>query len=258
LLGFLAGLGVGLLLVHDPGVGQVEQLGHRQQVVEAQAVGFLPAVVALLVAAGGIDAVPVALVAVVAPDGDLQDADADLVCGFRHDDLLLLEFPAPPRGLTARKTKQPQPGALATVKLAMGWGPLFLLDRPGGCFIRAGSKALCGLGVREGGELSYAATGCHRRSGTATDRPCKRTRAGRERRPGKPGAQDGGPHRAPERPCPVRGCRNVRALKRTGGRCRPGAGPAREKERATCGRLLPFGAPQPGPASRQRGVGWTA
>ena len=38
----LRALGVGLLLVHDPGVGEVEQLGHRQQVVEVQAVGFLP------------------------------------------------------------------------------------------------------------------------------------------------------------------------------------------------------------------------
>ena len=79
LLGFLAGLGIGLLLVHDPGVSQVEQLGHREQVVEAEAVGFLPGLVALLVAAAGRDAVPVALLAVIAPDGDLQDADADFV-----------------------------------------------------------------------------------------------------------------------------------------------------------------------------------
>src|SRR5271155_176729 len=80
LLGFLAGLGVGLLLVHDPAMGQVEQLGHRQQVVEAEAVGFLPGIVALLVAAGGNDAVPVASLAVVSPDRDLQGSDADFVC----------------------------------------------------------------------------------------------------------------------------------------------------------------------------------
>ena len=79
LLGFPAGLGVGLLLVHDPGVGQVEQLGHREQVVGTQTVGFLPLVIALLVAAGGDDAVPVALLAVIPPDGDLQDAVADFV-----------------------------------------------------------------------------------------------------------------------------------------------------------------------------------
>src|SRR5437868_10018615 len=41
----------------------VEQLGHREQVVEAEAFGFLPHVIALLVAAGGNDAVPVALFA---------------------------------------------------------------------------------------------------------------------------------------------------------------------------------------------------
>src|SRR5579871_4154406 len=90
LLGFLAGFGIGLLLVHDPGVRQVEQLGHRQQIVEAEAVAFLPGILALLVAAAGNDAVPVALVAVVAPDGDLQDADADSVCGLGSHRILLL------------------------------------------------------------------------------------------------------------------------------------------------------------------------
>src|SRR5258708_5978629 len=76
---FLAALGVGLLLVHDPGVGQVEQLGHRQQVVETEAVGLLPGF-SLPVAASGNDAVPVALVAVVSPDRDLQSAATDFVC----------------------------------------------------------------------------------------------------------------------------------------------------------------------------------
>lgn len=80
LLGFFAGLRVGLLLVHDPGVGEVEQLGHREQVVEAEAVGFLPGIVAVLVAAAWNDAVPVALLAAIAPDRGLQDADANLVC----------------------------------------------------------------------------------------------------------------------------------------------------------------------------------
>src|SRR6266480_1473408 len=82
--GFFAGLGVGLLLVGDPGVGLVQQLGHREQVVEAEAVGLPPGVVALLVAAGGVHAVPGALLAGVAPDGDLQGAAADLVCRFGH------------------------------------------------------------------------------------------------------------------------------------------------------------------------------
>jgi hypothetical protein len=30
LLGFFAGLGIGLLLVHDPGVSEVEEFGHRE------------------------------------------------------------------------------------------------------------------------------------------------------------------------------------------------------------------------------------
>src|ERR1700722_19644653 len=120
----LLGLLVSLLLVHDPGVGQVEELGHRQQVVEAQAVGFLPGLIALLVAAGGIDAVPVALYAVTAPDGDLQDAHADFVCGFRHDDLLLLSCrhrssgpygtpkePASDGSVSARSSERPKDSA---------------------------------------------------------------------------------------------------------------------------------------------------
>src|SRR5205814_774865 len=100
--------------VPDPGVGLVKQLGHGQQIVEAQTVGFLPSVVhALLVAAAGNDAVPAALVAMVAPDRDLQDADADLVCGFRHNDLLLLELPAPPTGALRHAPEAAQPGASA-------------------------------------------------------------------------------------------------------------------------------------------------
>lgn len=83
-IGFGAGLpalGVGLLLLDDPGMGLVEQLDHRQDVVEAEGIGFSPAIVALLVAAARGDAVPNAAFAAVAPDRDLQDADADLVCG---------------------------------------------------------------------------------------------------------------------------------------------------------------------------------
>src|SRR5581483_3000503 len=82
LLGFPAGLSVGGLLMHDPRVCVVKQLGHRQQVVETQAVGFLPGLIALLVAAAWDDAVPVALFTVVPPDGDLQDADSEFVCGL--------------------------------------------------------------------------------------------------------------------------------------------------------------------------------
>ena len=78
LLGVFAGLGVGLLLVHDPGMGEVEQFGRGQQVVLAEGVGFSPALIDL-VAAGEIDRVPGALLAVIAPDGDLQDAIADFV-----------------------------------------------------------------------------------------------------------------------------------------------------------------------------------
>src|SRR5271168_2261800 len=98
LLGLLAGLGVGLLLVHDPGVGEVEQLGHREQVVEIQAVGFLPGVLALLIAAAGGDAVPGTLVAAIASDGGLQDAVADFVCWIRHDVSLLLLVSGPTPG----------------------------------------------------------------------------------------------------------------------------------------------------------------
>jgi hypothetical protein len=71
-------LGIGLLLVHDPGVSQVEQFGHRQEIVEAKAVGLLPGVF-LLVAAAGYDAVPVAPFAVVSPDRDLQCTNSDFM-----------------------------------------------------------------------------------------------------------------------------------------------------------------------------------
>ena len=79
LRGFFADFGVGLLLVHDPGVGEVEQFAHRQQVIEAKAVGFFPVVIELEAAAGN-DAVPVAPFTAISPDGDLQDADTDSVC----------------------------------------------------------------------------------------------------------------------------------------------------------------------------------
>ena len=79
--GFLAAFGISLLLTHDPGVGLVEQLGHSEQVVEAEAVGFFPGII-LLVAAAGNDAVPGAFVALVLPDCDLENSDADFVCWF--------------------------------------------------------------------------------------------------------------------------------------------------------------------------------
>src|ERR1700722_7621030 len=94
----LLGLLVSLLLVHDPGVGQVEELGHCQQVVEAQAVGFPPGFVALLVAATGRDAVPVAFLALVPPYRGLHDADADFVCWFGHDDFPLVCISGPTTG----------------------------------------------------------------------------------------------------------------------------------------------------------------
>ena len=79
--------------MHYPRMSLIEELCHRQQVVEAQAVGLLPGLFTLLVAAAGDDAVPGALLAVVTPDGDLQNADAYFVCWFRHDvGLLLLGF----------------------------------------------------------------------------------------------------------------------------------------------------------------------
>src|SRR6516164_127220 len=72
----LGGLALGLLLVPDPGVGLVEQSGQRQEVVVAEAVGFVPGV-ALLVAQAGRDAAPgAALVAGVPPYGDGQRAVA--------------------------------------------------------------------------------------------------------------------------------------------------------------------------------------
>src|SRR5262249_10909513 len=107
LLGFPAGFGVSSLLVHYPAVSLVKQLGHREQVVEAEAFGFLPDVIALLVTAGGNDAVPVALFAGVPPDGDLQDAAANFECWFRHDDLLLFELGSANQGLTAIEPKRP-------------------------------------------------------------------------------------------------------------------------------------------------------
>ena len=79
LCGFFVAFGVGLLLVNDPSVGEVKQLAHRQQVIDAKAVGLFPGIL-LLVAAVGNDAVPVAPLACVSPDGDLQNADSDSVC----------------------------------------------------------------------------------------------------------------------------------------------------------------------------------
>src|SRR5579862_9500112 len=93
-------------------MGEVEQLGHRQQVVRIEAVGLLPAILALLVAAAGDDAVPGAFLAGIAPDGDLQNAEADLVCWFRHGGgLLHLVSGLANRGLTARPKKPASPGA---------------------------------------------------------------------------------------------------------------------------------------------------
>src|SRR5271166_291632 len=80
LLLVLARLGVGPHLVPDPGMRLVEQLGHGQQVVETEAVGLLPDIVALLVAAARVDAVPGAFLAAVPPDRDREVAEAYLVC----------------------------------------------------------------------------------------------------------------------------------------------------------------------------------
>src|SRR5271154_4313028 len=104
-MGFFAALRVSLLLVHDPGVSEVEQFCHRQQVVRIEAVGFLPGVLALLIAAAGSDAVPGAFVAAIAPDGDLQDAVADLVCWIRHDVSLLLLVSGPTPGPYGNRTE---------------------------------------------------------------------------------------------------------------------------------------------------------
>src|SRR5579872_5873235 len=71
LVGFFAALGVGLALLHDPGMCKVEQFGHRQQVVEAETVSLLPGIV-LLVTARWDDRIPVAVVAVISPDRHLQ------------------------------------------------------------------------------------------------------------------------------------------------------------------------------------------
>jgi hypothetical protein len=68
------------LLVHDPGVSQVEQFAHREQVVETEAIGLIPGI-ALLVAAAGYDAVPVALLAWISPDRDLQIPSRNLCAG---------------------------------------------------------------------------------------------------------------------------------------------------------------------------------
>src|SRR4051794_38764242 len=75
-----AALRVGTLLVLEPGVGFAKQLGHRQQVVGIEAVGLLPGLVALAVAAGRVRRVVGASLADVAPYDDLQDSVADFVC----------------------------------------------------------------------------------------------------------------------------------------------------------------------------------
>ena len=67
LLGILASLGFSPSLHLDPGISLAEQFGHRQAIVAAQAVGFLPGAVVRFVAAGGNDAVPGAFVAGIAP-----------------------------------------------------------------------------------------------------------------------------------------------------------------------------------------------
>src|SRR5271166_998739 len=81
-LGFLlAGLGVSLLLLEYPGIGQVEQIGYAQHVVLAVAVGVLP-LFAVLVAASAGDRVAGAVFALVLPDGDLEQAVRDFVDGL--------------------------------------------------------------------------------------------------------------------------------------------------------------------------------
>jgi len=78
------GLGVSSLLLFDPGVRLAEQFGHRQQVVRIQAVGVLPSLIAILVAAARGHSVIVALVGGVPPDRHLKYAVADFVCEFGH------------------------------------------------------------------------------------------------------------------------------------------------------------------------------
>src|SRR5207302_3657845 len=75
------GLALGLLGGHDPGVGLVEQLGQRQQVVAVEAVAFLP-VIALLVGAAWGHAVPRPLVDVVLPFRQGEGAVPSLLVGL--------------------------------------------------------------------------------------------------------------------------------------------------------------------------------
>ena len=141
LLGFLAGLGVGLLLVHDPGVGLVEELGHCQQVVEAQAVGFFPGGVALLVAAGGNDAVPVALFAGVRQIVTCRTPMRILCAGL--DMMISFSSFRPRQPGPYGTSKEPasagsfSDGQAEKLKASACGKRSFLIDRPGGGFISA-------------------------------------------------------------------------------------------------------------------------
>ena len=108
-----AGLGVGLSLDLDPGVSLADQLGHRQQVVEAEAVGFLPGVVALLVAAGwDMTLYQLPLSPVLRQIVTCRTPSRILCAGFDMMILLSLWFPAPTiEGLTRATRQPPKPGS---------------------------------------------------------------------------------------------------------------------------------------------------
>jgi hypothetical protein len=98
----LATFGVGLLLMHYPSVSQLEQFGHRQQIVGVQAVGLFPGIVALLVSPAWDDAVSGGFVRRVPPDRNLQYAAANFMGWCGHDVVSFsLNFRPPLRGLTA-------------------------------------------------------------------------------------------------------------------------------------------------------------
>jgi len=69
----------------NPRVSLVEHLGHERKVFATEAVGLLP-VVAVLVEASHLHVVPNTGLGLVGPDGRLDAAESNLVCGFlfRH------------------------------------------------------------------------------------------------------------------------------------------------------------------------------
>ena len=146
----LASLCIGWLLMHDPCVCQFEQLGHRQQIVCVEAVGFPPGVVALLVAPAGDDAVPGSFVDVFRQIVTCRTPRRILCAGGDICVLLLFTFPASTTGPYEATVNRCQDGAERT---GQAKGRRIPLAESGlGSFIRVGGVcSVAGVTATVGG-----------------------------------------------------------------------------------------------------------